>query len=78
MWWEWECHSENATTIPITLIPTFILFPFWATFLLSFPWESHVTHRIPLAPIPMHTSNRNTSNKFEDSMTTAPYQKEDL
>jgi len=31
-------------------------FPFPSTFPFSFPWESHVTHGIPMVPIPIHTS----------------------
>jgi len=55
MRWElgMECYCENTNSIPITFIPIFILFSFWATFLFPFLQESHGN---PLIHIPMHTS----------------------
>ena len=38
---KWECNCETATSIPDTLIPVLIQFPFWATFLFPFARECH-------------------------------------
>jgi len=48
-------HSHSRSSIPIhTFIPTPIAVILSLS--LPFPWESHVTHGIPIVPIPMHIS----------------------
>ena len=58
----WHCEKLQweFIPIPVALFPfhTFIPTPIAVILSLSlpFPWESHVTHGIPIVPIPMHIS----------------------